>query len=71
MLCVPVNHDSVAVSQHGQFQDPETDAAKWYSAVIHLLRPVVTYFRFKLVSVTHLNLVGCVALWVIILAPES
>ncbi len=31
---VPVSHDSVTVNQH---QDPETEAAKWKSAIIHLM----------------------------------
>ena len=34
---VPVSHDSVTVSQHAQYQDPETEAAKWNSAIIHLI----------------------------------
>ncbi len=29
---VPVSHDSVAVSQHAQYQDPEAEAAKWNPA---------------------------------------
>ncbi len=34
---VPVNHDSVTVSQHAQYQDPDTEAAKWNSAIINLI----------------------------------
>ncbi len=34
---VPVNRDSVTVSQHTQYQDPETETAKWNSAVIHFI----------------------------------
>lgn len=30
---VPVNRDSVTMSQHEQCQDPEPEAAKWYSAI--------------------------------------
>ncbi len=33
-----VNHDSVTVSQHAQYQDHETDAAKWNSAIIHFIK---------------------------------
>ncbi len=35
-LCVPVSHDSVTVSQHVQYQGPETEAAKWNSAIVNL-----------------------------------
>ncbi len=34
---VPVSHDSVTVSQHAQYQDPETEAAKWNSAIINYI----------------------------------
>lgn len=34
---VPVSQDSVTVSQHAQHQDPEPDAAKWYSAIIKFI----------------------------------
>ncbi len=34
---VPVSGDSVTVSQHAQYLDPQTDAAKWNSAVINLI----------------------------------
>ena len=27
------SHDSVTVSQHAQYQDPETKAAKWNSVI--------------------------------------
>ncbi len=33
----PVGHDSVTASQHAQHQDPETEAAKWNSAIINLI----------------------------------
>ncbi len=36
-LSVPVSQDSVTVSQHEQYQDPETEAAKWNSAIIHFI----------------------------------
>ncbi len=32
---VPVRHDSVTVSHYEQYQDPETEAAKWKSAIIY------------------------------------
>ena len=32
-----VNHDSVTVSHHAQYQDPETKAAKWNLNFIHLV----------------------------------
>ena len=34
---VPVSHDSVTVSQHTQYQDPETEAAKWNSAIVSFI----------------------------------
>ncbi len=34
---VPVCHDSVTVSQYARYKDPETEAAKWNSAVIHFI----------------------------------
>lgn len=34
---VPVNHDNMTVSQHVQYQDHETEADKWNSAIIHFL----------------------------------
>ncbi len=34
---VPVRHDSVTVSQHEQYQDPETEAAKWNSVIINFI----------------------------------
>lgn len=34
--CVPVNHDSVTVSQHTQYQDSETKAAA-NSAIINII----------------------------------
>ena len=34
---VPVSHDSVTVSQRAQYQDPETEATKWNSAVINFI----------------------------------
>ncbi len=33
---VPVSRGSVTVSQHGQYQNPETEAAKWNSAIIDI-----------------------------------
>lgn len=35
--CVPVSHDSVRVRQHAQHHNPETEALKWNSAVIHFI----------------------------------
>ncbi len=32
---VPVSYDGVTVSQHAQYQDPETKAAKWNSAIFN------------------------------------
>ena len=33
---VPVSHDdSVRVSQHAQYQEPETEATEWNSAIIY------------------------------------
>ncbi len=40
---VPVSHDSVAVSQHVQYQDPETEAAKLNSAIIKCLFYTYTF----------------------------
>ncbi len=37
MVLLYVSHASVTVSQHAQHQDPETEAAKWNSAVIHFI----------------------------------
>ena len=34
---VPVNYDSVNMSQHAQYQDPETKAAKCNLAIIHFI----------------------------------
>ncbi len=34
---VSVSHDGVTVSQHAQYQDPETEAAKWNSAIIDFI----------------------------------
>lgn len=34
---VPGSHDSVTVSQHEQYPDPETQAAKSNSAIIHFI----------------------------------
>ncbi len=34
---VPVSHDNGTASQHAQYQDPETEAAKWNSAIIHFI----------------------------------
>ncbi len=34
---VPLCHDSVTVNQHAQCYDPETEAAKWNSAIIHFI----------------------------------
>ncbi len=34
---VPVGHDSVTVSRHAQYQDSETEAAKWDSAITHFI----------------------------------
>ncbi len=34
---VPVSHDSVTVSKHVQYQNPETEAAKWNAAIIHFI----------------------------------
>ncbi len=38
---VLVSHDSVTVSQHAQYQDPETEAAKWNSVFIKLFTPLL------------------------------
>ncbi len=35
--CVPVIHDSVAMNQDIQYRDPETEAAKWNTAIINLI----------------------------------
>ncbi len=34
---VPASHDSVTVSLHAQYQDPETEAAKWNPAIINFI----------------------------------
>lgn len=34
---IPVGYDSVKVSQHEQYHDPETEAVKWNSAVIQFI----------------------------------
>ncbi len=34
---VPVGRDSVTVSQHAQYQHPETEAAAWHSDVMHFI----------------------------------
>lgn len=34
---VPVIQDSVRVEQHAQYQESETKAAKWNSAIIHVI----------------------------------
>ncbi len=34
---VPLRRDSVTVGQHAQYQDPEPEAAKWNSAIIHFI----------------------------------
>ncbi len=37
LFSVPVSPDSVTVSQHEQYQNPETEAAKWNSAITHFI----------------------------------
>lgn len=39
LLCssVPLSHDSVTESQHAQYQDSETEAAIWNSAIISFI----------------------------------
>ncbi len=34
---VPVSHASMTVSEHEQYQDPETEAAKWNSAMFRFV----------------------------------
>ena len=34
---VPLNHDSVTVSQHVPYKDPETEAAKWNPDIINFM----------------------------------
>lgn len=51
---VPVSHDSVTVSQHAQYYDPDTEAAKENSAIINLIwshvkkRPNVSHFHVRI-----------------------
>lgn len=48
----PVRHNSVKVNQHGQYQDPETEAVKCNSAIIHFSCPLHTPV-FSLPNVFH------------------
>ncbi len=49
---VPESHDTVTVSQHVQYQDPEAEAAKWNSAIIHfIISPVLFLLWFTCQSV--------------------
>lgn len=41
---VPVNHNSVTVSQPAQYPDPETDAAKWNSVIINFTIYTCAFF---------------------------
>lgn len=34
---VPLSHDNVTVSQHEQYNDPETEAAMWNSFIIVII----------------------------------
>ena len=43
---IPVSHESVTVSQHAQYQDSESKAAKWNSAT-NQLTPVLTVTSLK------------------------
>ena len=36
-LIVPLSHESVTVSRQGQYQERETELAKWSSAIIHFV----------------------------------
>ncbi len=43
---VPVSHDSVTATPHAQYQDAETEPAKWNSAIIHFIfKPAVFLLR--------------------------
>lgn len=44
---VPVSHDSMTVSQHERYQDPEIGAAKWNSAIVNC---VIYTFAFPTVT---------------------
>ena len=59
---VPLSRDSVTVSCHAQYQDPENEAAKWNSAVINYIIYICAFSTvtcqnaFVEIKVTKLNI---------------
>lgn len=47
---VPVSHESMTVSQHVHYRDPDTETAKWNSIFINL---IILTFAFP--TVVHQN----------------
>lgn len=44
LFLFPVSHDSVTVSHHAQYHDPETEAVKWNSAILNVLGQFTAVF---------------------------
>ncbi len=52
-LSVPVSHDSVTVSQHAQYEDPETEAAKIKSAINKFIIYICAFSTVTFQNVFH------------------
>ena len=52
-LSVPVGHKSATVSQYAQYLDPETVAANWNSAIIHLFFILATQISSAIVQLKN------------------
>lgn len=55
LTSVPVNHDSVRMSPHAQYQEPE--AAKWNSVIVHFSTNTCVFptVRVKMTKVTSVR----------------
>ncbi len=56
---VPASHDGVSISQHAQHKDPDTEAAKWNSAIINFIIYICAFYTVIFQNVFRENGLLC------------